>query len=261
MGNTPTTIPPLAATDFANRMAALFPAGWSSPDAKSPGGVVYAIMQAMGAGLSDLNAALQYACDATRIQTAQNGAIDLAAQDFFGNALPRNPGESDASFSARILAAMFPQGATRAAVTAAVQKVTGFAPRVIEPWRPKDTGAWNLFYWDVDTAVTPFRWTGSAIPGQRNLAYQGFIDCVLPTPTVLGGNPVPCFDENFYWDVAGSSLIDINPGQSLGPQVVYDAINAAKCEGTIVWVRFVAPPAPFNWDSGIEWDSSGVTWS
>jgi hypothetical protein len=256
----PTTIAPLADTDFANRMAALFPAGWSSPDAKSPGGVVYAVLQSMGAGLSDLNGAVQYACDATRIQTAQNGALDLASEDFFGGALPRNPGESDASFRARILAAMFPAGATRAAVTAAVEKVTGYPARVIEPWRPADTGAWGLFYWDVDTAVTPFRWTGSAIPGERNLAYQGFIECTLPTPDVLGGNAVPCFDSNFYWDVAGSSLIDINPGQTLGPQAVYDAINATKCEGTIVWVKFVPAPAANNWDGGGSWDS-GVTWS
>jgi hypothetical protein len=110
--------------------------------------------------------------------------------------------------------------------------------------------------------VTPFRWTGSAIPTDFNLAYQGFIECPLPSPSVLGGNPVPCFDGNFFWDSPGSSLIDLNPSQSLGAQVVYNAINLAKCEGTIVWVKFVAAPTPIQWDeAGQKWDQAGAVWS
>lgn len=262
MGTVPTTIPALSAIDFANRMAGLYPPGWSAPEAKSPGGTLYAIMQMMGGGLSFENSGLRYALDATRIQTAQNGALDLASQDFLGDRLPRNPGEGDASYRARILAALLPDGATRQAVSDAVQAATGYAPRIIEPWRVADTGAWGHFYWDVDNAQTPFRWSSSTRPEDFGLAFQGFLECVLPTPAILGGNPVPCFDTNFYWDIAGSSLIDIEPSVALGPQAVYDAINLTKMEGTIAWVKFVPAPSKYNWDQpNLNWDDPGVTWS
>jgi hypothetical protein len=260
--STPTTIPPLADTDFANRMAALFPHGWAAPDAKSPGGVLYAIFQMMGGGLAFENSAEIYALAATRIQSAVNGALDLAAQDFLGDRLPRNPGETDASYRARITAALLPTGATRAAIIEAVTNATGYAPRVIEPWRPADTGAWGHGFWGVDSSTTPGRWTGTGgRPGERSLAYQGFVECVLPTPTALNGNPVPCYDSNSFYGIAGTAWIDIEPSTTLGPQAVYDAINLVKCEGTIVWVKFVPAPSKYNWDDpNVTWDESGVTW-
>jgi hypothetical protein len=251
----PTTIPELSPVQYANRMAALFPPGWSSPEAKSPGGVLYAIMGMIGSGLSSENGAVRYAFAATRVQTAVGDALDLVAQDYLGNRLPRNPGENDTSYRARITAALLPQGATRAAVIKAVTDATGHTPRVIEPWRPSDTGAWGKFYWGVDNARTPFRWTNPA------LAYQGFIECTLPTPPLLGGNPVPSYDANFYWNVAGSSFIDPDPSVPLGPRVVYDAINLAKVYGTVVWVKFVPAPSLLNWDQpGVTWDQPGATW-
>jgi len=262
---TPTTIAPLTAANFAARMAANYPNGWASPDALSTGGAVFGVLTALGTPLSFENGALIYALGATRIQTAINGALDLAGEDYFGSNLPRNPGEGDAAYNARMLAAMLAPGATRAAVTEAVEKATGYPPRVIEPWSPADTGVWGRFYWGVDTPTTPFRWTGGGrfVQGDPStgLQYQGFIECSLPTPQVLGGNSVPCFDSNFYWGIAGMSFFDLSPSQSFGSQVVYDAINTAKCEGTIVWVKFVPAPVAVSWDSGLDWDQSGLTWS
>lgn len=256
MGTAAASIPQLTADNFAQRMSANFPNGWAAPSDLSPGGVLYGLFASIGGGLTTEVGALTYALGATRIQTAINGALDLASLDFLGNSLPRNPGETDAAYSIRILGSLLPAGATRPAVTAAVQKVTGAVPRVIEPWSPADTGVWGSFYWDVDTPTTPFRWTD---PGME---FQGFIECVLPTPALLGGNPVPCFDSNFYWEVAGSSLLDPDPSVTLGPQVVYNAINAAKVYGTIVWVKFVPAAPQWSWDQpGVTYDESGVKWT
>lgn len=255
MGIVPTTIQDISAVGFADRMAALYPPGWASPEAKSPGGAFYALLSMLGGGLSFESGALTYALDATRIQTATDGALDLASVDYLGDRASRLPGETDPSYRLRILAALLPAGATRKAVSDAVQAVTGFVPRIVEPWRPADTGGWDQFYWDVDTPETPFRWTDS------DMGYQGFIECVLPQPLFLGGNPAPCLDANFWWDVAGSSFIDPDPSTPLGPQVVYDAINLAKVEGTVVWVQFVTPAA-FRWDQpGVTWDQPGVNWA
>lgn len=187
--------------------------------------------------------ALQYAAAATRVQTAMNGALDLAALDFLDNTFRlRVTGETDAAFRARVLAALLPSGATRAAVSAAVASVTGVIPRIIEPWRPQDTGVidgvwvdgqlFGAMYLDIDTVETPARLTD---PG---LGYQGFIESILPGIPVLGGNPLPCLDDGMYTDTAGCSMFDFDESVPLGAELVYDAINAKKVYGTVAWVRF-----------------------
>jgi hypothetical protein len=250
------SIPQYTADNFAQRMAAMFPNGWASNTDKSPGGVLYGLFASIGGGLTFEVGALTYALGATRIQTAINGALDLASLDFLGTRLPRNPGETDASYEVRVQAALLPPGATRAAVTAAVKAATGYAPRVIEPWRPADTGVWGRFFWNVDTPTTPFRWTNSG------MSFQGFIECVLPQPAFLGGNAAPCYDSNFYWGVAGSSFINPSASTPLGAAVVYDAINLVKVYGTTVWVKFVPTPPQWSWDQpNVTWDESGVNWT
>ena len=249
MGTVRTTVPQIDADGFAMRMAQTFPNGWASNDARyTVTGVVYNVLKMIGEELHfELDEALQYALDAMRIDTAQNGALDLASLDFFGTdtfELPRLPGETDAEFSARILENLLPTGATRKAVTAAVKRVTGSEPRVIEPWRPSDTGVLDgqpgngMVFWDVDNAVTPFRWTNPGLP------WQGFIEFEIPAAQPFGATPTPCYDVAtvFYWDVPtarGAWLIDPSPSSFVGVQSVYDAINRTKVFGTIVWVRVI----------------------
>jgi hypothetical protein len=267
MGTTATTYTPLTAVQFAARMAALFPNGWASPDAKLPGGAAYGLLVMLGTPMSFESGALAYAFEACLIGTAQNGALDGKALDFFGTglyALPRNPGESDAAYSVRLLAALLPEGATRKAVSDAVQAVTGQAPRIIEPWRPSDTGVLDggpgqgMMFYDIDNVVTPGLMT------DNGLGYQGFIQSILPLAQPFGNNPTPVMDEyTMNLDVAGSSMLDASGGATpQGQQAVYNAINRAKCEGTIAWVQFVAPQGAVFWDeTGIHWDQSGVTWT
>jgi hypothetical protein len=262
-----TTYTPLTAQQFGARMASLYPAGWASPEAKQEGGAVRGVMDTLGISLAFEAGALGYVFAATLIETAQNGALDGKALDFFGSgfyALPRNPGESDAAYLVRLLAALLPGGATRAAVSAAVQAVTGQAPRIIEPWRPSDTGVIDgapgagMMFLDIDNVVTP------ALITDNSLGYQGFIQTILPLAQPFGNNPTPVIDEyTINLDVAGSSMLDAASGAApLGEQSVYNAINRAKCEGTIAWVQFVAPQGAVYWDeAGLHWDASGVTWT
>jgi hypothetical protein len=231
------------------------------------GGAVRAVMDTLGIPLNFEMGALQFAFDATLIGTATNGALDGKAVDYFGTgfyALPRNSGESDAAYSARVLAALLPSGATRQAVSNAVKAVTGQAPRIIEPWRPSDTGVLDgapgagMMFYDIDNVVTPGLMT------DNGLGYQGFIQTILPLAQPFGNNPTPVFDEyTMNLDVAGSSMLDAASGATpLGEQAIYNAINRAKCEGTIAWVQFVAPQGAVYWDqSGLHWDTSGVTWT
>lgn len=262
MTTPPTTIPIISPELFAKRLADNYPNGWASPDAKygvpdsvdpaSINGVMYNLLAMMGVELNfSLDESLQYAFDATRIPTGIGDALDLASLDFFGPAptslfsLPRLGGESDTSFSERIELNLLPTGATRQAVSDAIGRVTGFVPRIMEPWSPGDSGVWDglagqgMMFWDVDTVLTPFRWADDQ-------AYQGFVECSLPLTNPFGNNPTPCYDvpSGFYWDVAdgnGAWLIDPLPLITNGVQAVYNAINRTKVFGTEVWVKFVSP--------------------
>lgn len=229
-----TTIQPISADDFARRQAALVPNRWASETAKQQGGLVYALLKMGGTDLSFEIGAASYALGSTRIQTATAPELDLASKDFLGNYLPRNPGETDVSYRQRILDQLLPTGATRPAIVAALTKVTGTAPRVIEPWSAPDTGYWDVAsYWDVDTQANPARW------GDATLRYQAFIITPGPTMQVLGGNPLETLDDSAYWDVPGYGLINItgNPIQNL-----YNLLNRMKVEGTIIWVSIQPPP-------------------
>ena len=239
MASAPYQIPLYDADGFAQRLAALTPSQWSSLTARSPGGVLYALLKAVGGNMAVQESGLLYAQQSIYLTQATGAALDLAALDFFGTSIMRASGESDSAFRARLMANLLLPAATRQALSAALTSLTGVVPRIIYPWSPADTGGWGLSYWDVDTPVTPFRWTGVA-------PYQGFIETPLPTSNdLMGTNPVPCYDDGIYWDVAGSLLADLTFIGG-GISAVDAAINAVKPEGVVAWVKITQPAvSPF----------------
>jgi hypothetical protein len=191
--------------------------------------------------LSFLVQQLQYVLAATRLTTETAPELDLASVDFFGSALPRPSGMSDAVFAQLIIDSLFKSAATRPAIAAALQKLTGQAPRMLEPWNIFDTGVWGrTSYWNVDTLANPARWAPTG------LQYQGFVETIpAAVPAIGPNNPIYCWGSGPlgpYWNVPGYffATIAANPGRS-----VYDVINELKAEGTTVWVKLVggAPPS------------------
>ena len=245
---TPTVLPVIDGPGFAARLAGLFPPGWAAPEALKNNGGVYGLLLTWANELAIILSEVTYAQGSARTTTAVAPELDLAAVDYFGTgltALPRVAGESDSSYRARILAALFPEGATRKAVSDAVKRVTGVAPRIIEPWSPLDTGVIDgaggagMMFLDIDDPpVAP------AIITDPSLRYQGFLQSVLPTQPILGGQALPCIDvgntgDGLYFDIAGSSMFDFTSTIANGAAAVYNAINMAKTFGTVVWVQFV----------------------
>jgi hypothetical protein len=280
--------------DLLGRLKSLLPAGWFAPagatsgTSASPTPVLDAILSGFAAVGSWGHALLRYASAQTRMATAGDGWLDIASLDYLGATLPRQPGEGDAAFRARILAAVLPHANTRAAIAAAIGNVTGALPRLVEPWNPADNGvldgipvstdgwdqlgfafeqpglSWDMglgntggLYLDVDTAASPARIT------DPSLCYQGFVDLRLPTVALLGGNPVPCLDGGgLFLDIAGSSVCDLTSSVPPGLGLVLAAINRVKVAGTVLWVRQALPPAaltpapPFI-DDGLYIDTAG----
>jgi hypothetical protein len=132
--------------DMLRRAKAVLPASWfpstaSGQASQSP--VLDGIMAAGANLLASVYSLLQLVIQQTRIATATGVWLDIVSLDFFGGFLPRRPGESDASFRARIKAELFRPKGTRAAIIKTVTDLTGRAPSVFEPARPADCGTYG----------------------------------------------------------------------------------------------------------------------
>jgi hypothetical protein len=75
-----------------------------------------------------------------RLQTMSGNTMDIYAADFYGTGLPRYPGETDPHYMNRIQAGLFIPRLTRPAFFSMLQQLTSINPRLIEGWRPSNTG-------------------------------------------------------------------------------------------------------------------------
>ena len=243
-----TTIPEPTATTIAGQVARLYPNRWAGDAAKSPGGVMYSLFLAVGSQVSFALQQANYALSATRIQTETSPELDLASEDFFGNALPRAAGQTDAAFLALIQANLFVPQATRGALSTAIENLVGAVPRMIEPWNPGDTGARDTLvsYRDVDNASNPMLNTSGY------LGYNGFIITQLPIYNTIGANPLYTRDDGAYRD-ANEYRLTV---QASTLTQLYALINRVRAFGTVVWVKLTpqvaggSTPTPLLSDSG-----------
>ncbi len=110
-------------------------------------GDVTPILDALLGGLawawSGLYALLHYVGLQARLATVSGMFLDIASGDYFGDALPRRPGETDPAFSVRLRANLIAQRATRAGLALALFNETGREPTIFEPLNATDTGGYN----------------------------------------------------------------------------------------------------------------------
>jgi len=125
--------------DMLGRLKSVLPARWFG-DATP---ILDALLSGLATAWSGLYGLLTYARSQTRIASASGIFLDIASADYFGTALPRGPGESDAAFSLRIRANLIAPRATRAALVTALTNLTGRAPQIFEPLNAADTGGYG----------------------------------------------------------------------------------------------------------------------
>jgi hypothetical protein len=216
--------------DIAQRLSSYLPTRWFGTILDTLLlAFINAVLQGTTACLSFLYSLYAYAKLQARIATATDGWLDLISADFFGNTLPRIPGEIDNSYRARIRARLVQEKATRSAISQAVQQLTGYAPQIFEPWRPADTGAYNSpqslaygiagGYGSLDLPaqyfITAFR--PHAVEGIANVMGYGIPVGAYNTPSQIA---YISLDE---WDAAISDA------------AIYAVIAQATAAGVIAW--------------------------
>ena len=201
--------------DCFTRIKSLLPRGWfvgSTP-------ILDALLIGLAWPLSLVYSRIKYAQLQTRIATATDGFLDLIAFDFFGNTLLRKLQEMDSAFRARILATLLREKVTRNGMIKALVNLTGRTPKIFEPWRPLDTGAYNKNIWGYGAAggygslilpaqvfITAYRTSQSGIPyvagyGSSTGAYNTASRAEYATPSQVQGAVT---DADIYALIAGT---------------------------------------------------------
>jgi hypothetical protein len=207
--------------DIAVRIRSKLPPWFDG--AASP--VVDGFVQGAAWALSCVYSLYAYAQTQTRIKSATDGWLDLIAADFFGSKVTRSQNQSDTSFLARIIANLFRERNTRNAITSVLTAITGRPPRIIEPWNPGDTGAWDMgLYWD----------SAGYWGGDSDLPYQSFVTAYRPlsaSNTDLAGWDVPTGG----WDTGVLFWADELSGAVTDADIIA-AVESVRMAGTIIWL-------------------------
>jgi hypothetical protein len=215
-------------TDIVNRLQALMPHGWF-PNGLSD--IRDALLTGIANMLAFVYSLLAYVRLQTRVATATDGFLDMIAADFFGNGLLRQRNQLDASYRARIQAALFLERGTRNAVIRVLTQLTGRAPIVFEPQRPADTGSYG----------GPALGYGVA-GGYGSLAYpyQAFVTAFRPKgfgiPSVAGyGIPTGAYNTPSQAEYASAAMTS-----GVLDADIYAAIDSVKVAGTLLWARIAS---------------------
>ena len=157
--------------DMIARMKAVLPRGWFADSTP----VLDGLLTGMSEAWTWIYQQVQVVRAQARIATANGLFLDIIASDFFGAALQRLPSETDDALRTRIQREMFRPRATRDAVIAVVQDITGQRPLVFEPARPADvggyvvaggysvTGGWGNLGLPFQCFITAYRPLGAGI--------------------------------------------------------------------------------------------------
>lgn len=126
--------------DIYGRLRGYLP-HWFGDAAQSP--VLNGLLQGLAYAGAYVYSLYAYAKLQARILTATDGWLDMIAADFFGATIQRKANQTDASFRGTIILNLFRERATRNGMIKVLQDLTGRTPKIIEPTRPADTGAYG----------------------------------------------------------------------------------------------------------------------
>lgn len=126
-------------TDMLQRLRLTLPGRWFGDVAP----VLNGLLSGFASAWANLHTLLLYVVTQSRVETATETFLDLAAQDFLSDGFPRRSNEADADYRRRLLMAMRRVRGTSPAIVAAAD-AAGYTLHIFEPAQPASTGAYNV---------------------------------------------------------------------------------------------------------------------
>lgn len=222
-------------SDFVARLWAVLPKRWFAE--QSPN--LEALLTSIAAPWVWLYNLINYVIAQTRLATATDEWLDLIAIDYFGRKLIRKTNEADFSYRDRIQAALLREAATRSAVAAGLQGLTGTQPVVFEPANCMDTGSYGASAGAANIPCTGMAYGQAGGWGSLQLPLQFFVTATRP-PTPGVGMIAGYGTANGGYGEGAISYVDL----SLLPGHVTDAdIQAVLCRllpvNAVAWLRII----------------------
>lgn len=169
-------------SDFISRLRAVLPKGWFAD--QSPN--LQALLSSIATPWVWLYNLITYVITQTRLATATDQWLDLIALDYFGCKLNRRTNEADFSYRGRIRAALLQEAATRSAVSAGLESLTGTPPIIFEPMNCMDTGSYGVLTTTSDIAGTGMAYGQAGGWGSLQLPLQFFVTVTCPPTPGIG---------------------------------------------------------------------------
>lgn len=210
--------------DFVRRLKSVLPVQWFNDS--NP--ILDAVLNGLASALSWVYQLYAYAVLQTRILTATDGWLDIIANDFFGERIKRQSGQTDDEFLNVIRINLFRERGTRQAIIKVLEDLTGHTPKIIEPARPQDCGGYNM---------PSIGYGVAGAYGSLSMPYQAFVIAYRPT-----GAGIP-YVGGYTSTVSGYSTPSRGKYASyteltgVTDSQIYAAVASVKMEGTTVWVR------------------------
>jgi hypothetical protein len=240
--------------DFVRRLRLVLPAAWFPvPDAAVEGGtapVLDGLLSGIGHAWTYCYGLVTFAAAQARLATATGGFLDLAAADFFGSGLVRLASESDDTYRTRVRTNMLLARGTRTSISAAMARLIGEPPLIIEPRSAVDCGAISSA---VAIQTTSFygqpglRYGSTAMPFQ----FQAFVagpNAVVAGTMCMRASAATFLDQKGLMQSAAPDVVRplFQDGVLAGPLLEERSYNLIRDSEGWSFLRSVTANSPAN---------------
>ena len=207
----------------------MLPGGWFAENTP----VLDSVLNSLSAGWLSLFNLISYCKQQTRIYTATDDWLDLAAKDYFGFRVSRRLQETDGSFRQRICVELCRDRCTRAALYSILFELTGRPPIIFEPTNPQDTGCYGTPQ-SAEPGMAAYCTSGGW--GNLNSPFQVFVRAYRPEIAGIafingwGGN-IGAFGAGLSAYISSAT----NPSWASDTEI-FEAVVRTVPAGTIIWM-------------------------